>query len=267
MPLSNCAVPEIIDLSIDLTSTDVKGKSQQSSERDDSSGELGVVAGASGSARWQMGETDVVCAIYGPRAPQRSTAVDDKARLECEFRYAPFLNKPQNTTGVNPNDTMASDSLTLEKYLSGIVIESLQGSLFLDNYPKMVISIVINVMATSGQIGLDVSSAITCASLALADASIEMHDLVSACTVCLDKAGGGSVYAASDSDNRANGDAASSQPVGTMSVMSMQSKGKVCNMLFEGRAPGPDLAALLRRGVLGGGRVRGMMEAVLGEGR
>ena len=54
--------------------------------------------------------------------------------------------------------------------MASVVVESLRSSLMLERYPKMIISMAINVINSSGDTNFDIGSAVTCASLALADA-------------------------------------------------------------------------------------------------
>lgn len=64
--------------------------------------------------------------------------------------------------------------------MSVAVTQALSHAVRLDQYPKSLIDIYITVLENDGS---DLAAAITCASMALADAGIEMYDLVAGCTV------------------------------------------------------------------------------------
>ncbi|XP_048440307.1 exosome complex component RRP41 homolog isoform X2 [Pyrus x bretschneideri] len=54
-------------------------------------GEIGVVEKADGSAVFEMGNTKVIAAGYGPREVQnRSQQMNDKALVRCEYTMANF---------------------------------------------------------------------------------------------------------------------------------------------------------------------------------
>ena len=65
--------------------------------------------------------------------------------------------------------------------MSLILMQSIESAVQLHRLPKSVIDIYVMVLqADGGELG----AAITCASMAIANAGIEMYDLVSGCTVC-----------------------------------------------------------------------------------
>lgn len=182
------------------------------------SGEVGLVTNASGSARIRIGPTELVCAIYGPKASQKLSLVESMGHLECEIKFAPFVEKP----GSEMKDE--GDS-SIEKHISGVVVESLRSSLMLEKYPKMAISMFINVISSSGNTNFDSSTAITCGSLALADASIAMYDLVTASTVKVGQ----------------------EENAGCVTVATMQGRALITNMLFNGRNSGTELADAVKQ--------------------
>jgi exosome complex component MTR3 len=61
--------------------------------------------------------------------------------------------------------------------MSAVLVQALSPAVMLEKLPKCVISIYVVVLENDGS---ELSAAITCASLALADAAIEMYDLVAA---------------------------------------------------------------------------------------
>jgi exosome complex component MTR3 len=67
----------------------------------------------------------------------------------------------------------------LQKDLALLIGPALETAVLLTRYPKSVIEIFLLVLEVEGDIS---SMAITCSSLALADAGIEMYDLVASCS-------------------------------------------------------------------------------------
>ncbi|XP_024858638.1 exosome complex component MTR3 isoform X2 [Kryptolebias marmoratus] len=72
---------------------------------------------------------------------------------------------------------------TQDKDLSLMLYESLQPAVCLQKYPRSQIEVSVMVLENSGSV---LAHAVTCASLALADAGIEMYDLVLGCSLCQD---------------------------------------------------------------------------------
>jgi ribonuclease PH len=70
-----------------------------------------------------------------------------------------------------------------EKHLAQMLKDALVRSIRLELYPKMVISMSVLILQSSGIAGTDLAAAITCGSMALVDASIDMLDFVTASTV------------------------------------------------------------------------------------
>lgn len=106
--------------------------------------------------------TDIVCARY------QADYVSETGRLSCNVKVAPFA-------GVEV-------PAELEKELPLLVKPALEPAVVLSRFPKSVVEIHILVLEQEGDV---VSAAITCASLAMADAEIEMFDLVAASSVAV----------------------------------------------------------------------------------
>lgn len=137
----------------------------------DISCDTGIITCASGSAFFSFGDTKVYCAVYGPRANQRGSTsgkFSDTGLLECDVRFA----------AANSHIL----SLSSEPRMTQQLRDAIAPSLRLSRYPKAVISVYAVVVQSAGG---ELAALISCASLALADASIELNDLVSATTVGL----------------------------------------------------------------------------------
>ena len=129
---------------------------------------VGAIAKSVGSAYMEAGRSKIMCAVYGPRPDTRASHFVDVGRIYCQVRFAPFCGL----------DVAIAERL--EKELPLLVRPALETAVLLNRFPKSVIEIYLLVLELEG----DVSSlAITCSSMALADAGIEMYDLVAACSV------------------------------------------------------------------------------------
>ena len=136
--------------------------------------QVGVIKQARGSAYMEFHQgTKILCAVYGPRQISAKNEFSDTGRLQCEYKIAQFArSRRSNTTATNQHES--------EEIENGIHMrEALEVSLHLDKYPKSVIDVYCFVLEDNGSA---LSAAVSCASLALANAGIEMYDMVSACS-------------------------------------------------------------------------------------
>ncbi|XP_061532240.1 exosome complex component MTR3 [Phycodurus eques] len=136
----------------------------------------GLVSQAKGSAYMEAGDTKLMCCVYGPRETERKDETDMKCgRLTTDMRFAPFSCLERGSWIQGSQD----------KDFSLMLHESLQPALCLHKYPRSQIEVNVMVLENSGSV---VAHAVTCASLALADAGIEMYDLVLGCAIRRDGA-------------------------------------------------------------------------------
>ena len=134
-----------------------------------------MISQANGSAYIEMNQTKVICAVYGPRPIKSvSTGYSELGRLNCFFQLATF-SVPSTFTQL-----YSYKPSTEEEELSVLIEQALVASLKLDSFPKSEVDVFIIVLENSGSA---FGAAISCASLALADAGVEMYDLVSSCSV------------------------------------------------------------------------------------
>ena len=130
----------------------------------------GVVSCAAGSAMFELGGTKVMCSVYGPHAADERH-YQERGRLDCTFHFASFA-RPNRRTRSAPGGT--SDE---EKLLKIELQAALNASVQLHLLPKSIIAVHALVLQDDGGA---LPSAICCASLALADASIQLYGLVAA---------------------------------------------------------------------------------------
>lgn len=130
---------------------------------------VGVVKNADGSALIEFGKNKIVVGIYGPREVHpKHMAQTDRGILRCRYHMSPF----STDTRKNPAPSRR------EVEISKVIREALEPSLILEDYPRATIDVYIEVLQADGG---SRCAGITAASVALADAGINMRDMVSAC--------------------------------------------------------------------------------------
>ncbi|XP_041354122.1 exosome complex component MTR3-like [Gigantopelta aegis] len=129
----------------------------------------GVTSQAHGSAYIEQGQTKVICSVYGPREVLRKEDFSMKGQLTCEFKFATFSCRQRRQ---HQQDSQ-------EKDYSVQILEALEPAVCLHKFPKAQVNIYITVLQNDGSA---LAASITCASVALADAEIEMYDLVAGCS-------------------------------------------------------------------------------------
>eukprot|EP01105_Mastigella_eilhardi_P016844 TRINITY_DN3858_c0_g1_i2.p1 TRINITY_DN3858_c0_g1~~TRINITY_DN3858_c0_g1_i2.p1 ORF type:complete len:181 (-),score=55.59 TRINITY_DN3858_c0_g1_i2:30-572(-) len=97
--------------------------------------------------------------------------VSEEGKLNCEFQFATF-----SASGSRRRNEQSE----IEKELSLLLVQSLEVSVRLTSFPKSILDIYVLVLQDGGAV---LSAACTGCSLALADACVEMFDLVTACSV------------------------------------------------------------------------------------
>ncbi|KAJ3306329.1 Exosome complex component RRP41 [Kappamyces sp. JEL0829] len=96
---------------------------------------------ADGSCYLEIGNTKCICAVYGPKEPEkRSTALHDKAVLNVEFHVASFASLSSSRLKV--------DKRLLE--LAAIIKHALEPVVLLSSFPRSEIDIFIQVLQSDG---------------------------------------------------------------------------------------------------------------------
>lgn len=156
----------------ELTLIDENGKRSDGREIDDLRPikiTVGVIKNADGSAFIEFGRNKIIVAVYGPREVHpKHMALPDRCVLRCRYHMLPF----STDTRKNPAPSRR------EVEISKVIRESLEPSLILSDYPRAVIDVYVEVLQADGG---SRCAGIIAASVALADAGINMRDLVSAC--------------------------------------------------------------------------------------
>jgi exosome complex component MTR3 len=131
---------------------------------------LGAVGQAAGSAYLELGSTKVVCAVYGPHQTEGREYLQ-RGQLETALRFTSFARRDRCKSPASGSPE--------ERELSMALGAALEASVQLDQYPKSTIAVNALVLQDDGGA---LAAAITCASLALADAGLLLFGMVAACS-------------------------------------------------------------------------------------
>lgn len=132
--------------------------------------EVGQLKNADGSAYIEFGKNKIVAAVYGPKEVHpKHQVLPDRAVVRCRYHMAPF--------SVEDRKNPAPSRREIE--ISKVIREALEPALMVEDYPRTAIEIFVEVLQSDG--GSRVAG-ITAASLALADAGINMRDIVVGCS-------------------------------------------------------------------------------------
>jgi exosome complex component RRP41 len=124
---------------------------------------------ADGSAYIEFGKNRIIAAVYGPREVHpKHMAQPDRCVLRCRYHMSPF----STDTRKNPAPSRR------EVEISKVMREALEPAVMLEDYPRAAIDVFVEVLQADGG---SRCAGITAASVALADAGINMRDIVSAC--------------------------------------------------------------------------------------
>ena len=130
---------------------------------------VGIIKNADGSALIEFGKNKIIVAVYGPREVHpKHMAQPDRCVLRCRYHMSPF----STDTRKNPAPSRR------EVEISKVMREALEPALMLEDYPRAAIDVYVEVLQADGG---SRCAGISAASVALADAGINMRDLVAAC--------------------------------------------------------------------------------------
>jgi exosome complex component RRP41 len=131
--------------------------------------EVGVLKNADGSAFIQFGKNKIMVAVYGPKEVHpKHNALPDRSLLRCRYHMSPF------STDERKNPAPSRREIEISK----VIREALEPALMLEDYPRTAIDVYVEILQSDG--GSRCAS-ICAASVALADAGINMRDLVVGC--------------------------------------------------------------------------------------
>jgi exosome complex component RRP41 len=132
--------------------------------------QVGVMKNADGSAYIEWGKNKIMAAVYGPKEVHpKHQVLSDRALLRCRYHMAPF--------SVDERKNPAPSRREIE--ISKVIREALVPAVIVEDYPRTAIEVWVEVLQSDGG---SRCAGITAASLALADAGINMRDLVVGCS-------------------------------------------------------------------------------------
>ncbi len=133
---------------------------------------VGVIKRADGSAMFKIGNTWAYAAVYGPRNLHPKFLQDpQRGILRCNYNMMPFSSSGER---VRPGGSRRSKEISL------VTQKALLPVLNLEEYPNSVVDVFIELPQTEAG---SRCAGICAASMALADAGLEMKDLVCAVSV------------------------------------------------------------------------------------
>jgi exosome complex component RRP41 len=131
--------------------------------------EVGILKNADGSAYIEFGKNKIIAAVFGPKeAHPKHISQPDRMVLRCRYHMAPFST-----------DTRKSPAPSRREIeISKVIRESLEPVLLVEEYPRTLIDIYVEVLESDGG---SRCAGITAAAAALADSGVSMRDMVVAC--------------------------------------------------------------------------------------
>ncbi len=128
----------------------------------------GVLKNADGSAYIEFGDNKILAGVYGPRdVHPKHLSNTDTGIIRCRYHMSPF--------SVTERKNPAPSRREIE--ISKVIKEALQPAVMLEQFPRTVIDIYLEILQADGGTRC---AALTAASVALADAGIPMRDMVAA---------------------------------------------------------------------------------------
>lgn len=168
-------------------------------------------------------------------------------RLITDMRFAPFSCLERGSWIQGSKD----------KDFSLMLHESLQPAMHLYKYPRSQIEVNVMVLENSGSA---LAHAVTCASLALADAGIEMYDLVLGCSVRQD----GASYVVDPTYTEENSlSSVSSENQGSLTVAFLPSLNQISGLQSDGEMTEENLTAGVRTCIEGSYKIYPVIQQAL----
>ena len=191
---------------------------------------IGVIKRADGSAMFRIGNTWAYAAVYGPRNLHPKFLQDpQKGILRCNYNMMPFSSSGER---VRPGGSRRS------KEISMVTEKALLPVLNLDDYPNSVVDVFIELPQTEAG---SRCAGICAASMALADAGLDMKDLVCAVSV-------GKVSDKLLVDLDYSEESYADGPVADIPIAMMPNSGKVTLLQMDGEVKKEELMKALEMG-------------------
>ncbi|KAI8097719.1 ribosomal protein S5 domain 2-type protein [Halteromyces radiatus] len=201
----------------------------------------GLVTQSNGSTYIEMGNTKLVCAVYGPRQLKK-TGFSPQGILNCEFKFSTFSCTKRRG---HMRDAQ-------EREYSNTLIQALTPAVRLELFPKSAVDIYVNVLENDGT-NACLATAIIAASMALADAGIEMLDQVTACSAVFSQKS--ILMDGTDTEEK--------QQDGALMLSYMPSLNQVTHILQAGRLENDDISKAMEQCIDGCSKIYSVMSAAL----
>ena len=131
--------------------------------------EVGIIKNADGSAIIEFGKNKIIAAVFGPKEVHPKHMMrNDQAIIKCRYHMMPF------STDTRKNPSLSRREIEISK----VIREAIQPAIIMEDYPRTAIEVYIEILQSDGG---SRCAAINAASVALADAGINMRDLITAC--------------------------------------------------------------------------------------
>jgi len=193
---------------------------------------VGVIPRADGSAMFKIGNTVAYAAVYGPRNLHPKFMQDPKTGiLRCDYNMLPFSGHGER---VRPGGGRRAREISM------VTENALRPILDLREYPNTVVDVFIDLPQTDAGTRC---AGITAAAMALADAGIEMKDMVAAVAVGNVQ---GSIIADLTYDEEQN--KTETEGVADIPVAFMPNSGKVTLLQMDGKVGRAELKKALELG-------------------
>lgn len=156
---------------------------------------IGVVTQAKGSAYVEYNNTKVVCSVFDPREIPNRNEYSVNGELYCEFKFAPFGTMKRRAyvrdaeekeysinlrRALEPAVMRVSFTFFASRELECVRCVNLLLFAVQHTFPNFQVDIYVLVLENDGS---PLAAAITCANLAIANASVPMYDLVTGVTM------------------------------------------------------------------------------------
>ncbi|KAI0665180.1 mRNA transport regulator 3 [Cubamyces menziesii] len=135
--------------------------------------QAGLINQANGSAYIETEKTKIACAVYGPRQ-SKTTVYNEKGRLNVEVKFTPFSCTRRRVPIRDAEDRSVAVQIQ----------QALTSAVRLELLPKSTIDIFVTIIENDGIEGCIAAGSVA-ASVALADAGIEMLGLVASCSTAV----------------------------------------------------------------------------------
>ena len=129
----------------------------------------GIIKNADGSAIIEFGKNKIIAAVFGPKEVHPKHMMrNDQAIIKCRYHMMPF------STDTRKNPSLSRREIEISKDIR----EAIPPAIIMEDYPRTAIEVYIEILQSDGG---SRCAAINAASVALADAGINMRDLITAC--------------------------------------------------------------------------------------